>query len=52
MQSAFVQNLEPINFPGFPYNKERIRQPADFSTFIEQMRKQATQATKAGQSTR
>ncbi|KAL0019074.1 hypothetical protein WJX79_001587 [Trebouxia sp. C0005] len=46
------QNLEPINFPGFPYNKERIRQPADFSTFIEQMRKQATQATKAGQSTR
>jgi len=52
IQYKFTQNLHPVNFPDFPYDKEEIRQPADFGKFIEQKREQAMQATKAGQSTR
>ena len=51
-QYASVQYLDPVNFPDFPYDEDKIRQPADLSTFVEQKRKQAVQATKAGQSTR
>ncbi|KAL0045028.1 hypothetical protein WJX82_005815 [Trebouxia sp. C0006] len=51
-QACIYRNLHPVNFPDFPYNKEEIRQPADFGEFVEQKREQAMQATKAGQSSR
>ncbi|KAL0020522.1 hypothetical protein WJX79_000225 [Trebouxia sp. C0005] len=51
-EARIYQNLDPINFPHFPYNEDEIHQLADLSKFIELKRKQATQATKAGQSTR
>ncbi|KAL0045144.1 hypothetical protein WJX82_009940 [Trebouxia sp. C0006] len=51
-EACIYQYLDPVNFPDFPYDEDKIRQPADLSTFVEQKRKQAVQATKAGQSTR
>ena len=51
--SRFLQKLDPINRPGFPYNKEAIcSRHASFADFANQVCKDAEETTKARQHSR
>ena len=47
-----LQELDPVNFPDFPYNRAEIKQHADFDEFVQQARRDAGQVTKARQTRR